>query len=268
MGFFSKLFGKKQVPNYVIITQSYMILTIMLLSTGLAIADSEVRNTVDAASQIGSGVIGILFILFILVFFLRKSRKKVTDDEFRKFMTKLQPGKNDLLINNQWGIPLSNIEKEEAGNKNLVKWNHRWVTKEELRTLKRQYGTYRRIKGIGIIIYIIGIYALIRAGEKFQSFPSDTAETVVVLSLFLYPVFHFVVGYGLQKYKNWARWVAVILFPLLIPPRTFYAYQTDEIFQWYLIVTIFFIFILVTVFSKSGKVIFTSGRVPRSENNS
>jgi hypothetical protein len=69
MGFFSKLFGKEQVANYVIITQSYMILTIMLMSSGLASADSKVRNTVEAASQIGSGVIGLLFILFILAFF-------------------------------------------------------------------------------------------------------------------------------------------------------------------------------------------------------
>ena len=66
MEFLNKHFGKKQVPNHVIVTQSYMILIIMLLSTSLAIADSEVRSTVETASQIGSGIIGLLFILFIL----------------------------------------------------------------------------------------------------------------------------------------------------------------------------------------------------------
>lgn len=245
-----------------------LVLNMMLMFAGFSIADSQVRSTIENASQIGSGIIGLLFVLFILGYVLRKIRRKTSKDEFSKFIEKLQPGQNDLLINNQWGVPLSELNKEDAGNRGLVKWNHRWVTKEELRTLKPQYRTYRKIKWIGIIIYIIGTYALIRAGERFQSFPSDTAETVVALSLFLYPVFHFVVGYGLQRYKNWARWVAVILFPLLIPPRTFYAYQTDEIFQWYLIVALFFVFILVTVFSKTGKIVFTSSRVAVSGSNS
>ena len=230
-----------------LITIMLLVVNMMLMFAGFAIADSQVRSTIENASQIGSGIIGLLFILFILGYVLRKKRRKASTDEFSKFIARLQPGKNDLLINNQWGVPLAELDKEEAVNTGLVKWNHRWVTKEELRTLKPQYRTYRRIKWIAIIIYIIGIYALIRAGERFQSFPTNTRETIEALSLFLYPVFHFVVGYNLQRFKNWSRWVAVILFPLLIPPRTFYvyridvyAYQRDDIFQWIMFVTRFF----------------------------
>ena len=251
-----------------LITIMLLFVNMMLMVAGLAIADSQVRSTIENASQIGSGIIGLLFILFILGYVLNRIRRKASNDKFSKFIARLQPGKNELLINNQWGVPLSELDKEEANNRGLVKWNHRWVTKEELLTLKPQYRIYRRIRWIAIIIYIIGIYALIRAGERFQSFPTSTEETVVAISLFLYPVFHLVVGYGLQRYKNWARWVAVILFPLLIPPRTFYAYQTDEIFQWRLILVLFFVFILVTVFSKTGKIIFASNRVAISESDS
>jgi putative effector of murein hydrolase LrgA (UPF0299 family) len=248
-----------------LITIMLLVMNMIFMPAGFAIADSQVRRTVDSASQIGSGIIGLLFILFILGYILKKFRRKASNDEFSKFMARLQPGENDLMINNQWGVPLSELDKKEAANRGFIKWNHRWVTKEDLRTLKPQYRAYRGIRWIAIIIYFLGIWALIRAGERFQSFPTNTRETIVALSLFLYPVFHFVVGYNLQRFKNWARWVAVILFPLLIPPRTFYvsqidvyAYQRDDIFQWIMIVTLFFVFILVTVFSKTGKVIFAS----------
>jgi hypothetical protein len=206
-------------------------------------------------------LIAPLITILILVFFIVRFKRKSSTDDFGKFKMRLQPGKNDLMINNQYGIPIADMDPQEAATKGFVKWNYRWVTQVELQTLKPQYRTYKRIRWISVIIYCLGTWAIIRAGERYQSFPTNLRETVTVLSLFIYPVFHFVVGYNIQKYKNWARWVTVILYPLLIPPRYFYAGQTEDIAQWRIAVLLFFVFILLTVFSKTGRVIFSSGRV-------
>gem|GEM_PF-3797091 len=57
----------------------------MLLFTGFAIVGNEVQSTADVSSLIGSGIIGLLVILFILGYFIRKSRKKTKGGEFSKF---------------------------------------------------------------------------------------------------------------------------------------------------------------------------------------
>ncbi len=185
------------------------------------------------------------------------------DKTYRKILRRLQPGRNDLLINGKWGIPLTELAEDEARKTGLVEWKYRWVTKEELLQLKPQYRTYMSIKLIAAIVLFIGIHVLVKAADAmdaYPSLPSSVAESVAFGSKFLYPVFHFVVAFGINRYRNWARWISVVLFPLLIPPRTFYASQTDEIFQWYMIILCFFVFVLVTFFSRIGRVIFKESR--------
>ncbi len=185
------------------------------------------------------------------------------DKTYRKIVSRLQPGRNDLLINGKWGIPLTELAEDEARKAGLVEWKYRWVTKEELRQLKPQYRTYMSIKWIAAIILFIGISVLVKAADFVDaapSLPSSVRESVAFGSKFLYPVFHFVVAFGTSRYRNWARWVSVILFPFLIPPRTFYESQTDEIFKWYMLILCFFILMLVTFFSRTGRVIFKESR--------
>lgn len=187
------------------------------------------------------------------------------EEKFRKWQKQLQPGRNGLLINGEWGAPLANFSKAEAKEKGLTAWNHRWVEASALQVLKPQYRAYRRIKTIAAIITFIGVYVLSQAPEKIGTVQWDVRELIAAGAVLLYPFFHFAVAWGLAKYKNLARWIAVLLFPLLIPPRTFYVNQTSEIGSWYMVVLAFFIYVLVGSFSKTARVIFATGS-KKSEN--
>jgi len=191
-----------------------------------------------------------------------------SEERFRKWHGRLQPGRNDLLINGEWGEPLENHSKAEAGEKGLTAWNHRWVGDFELRLLKPQYRAYRRIKTIAALIACIGFYMLTHAPEKIEQVQAGIRGLVAAGAagaVLLYPFFHFAVAWGIGKYKNAARWIAIVLYPLLIPPRTFYAHQTSEINTWRMIVLAFFIYILVGFFSKTARVIFATNSLKRSD---
>lgn len=181
------------------------------------------------------------------------------EEKFRKWRKKLQPGRNDLLINGEWGVPLAKLTAAEAKKTGMVAWNHRWVTASELQALKPQYRAYRRIKSVAAIITFIGLYVLSQAPEKIGTVRWDVRGLVAACSILVYPFFHFALAWSIAKYKNAARWIAAVLYPLVIPPRTFYEFQTSEIGSWYMVVLAFFVYILVSFFTKNARVIFATG---------
>jgi hypothetical protein len=187
-----------------------------------------------------------------------------SEEKFAKWRQRLQPGRNGLLINGEWGMPLADLSKAEAAERGLAAWNHRWVAASELELLKPQYRAYRRIRSIAAIIAGIGLYVLTQAPDKIGTVHWDVRGLVAAGSVLLYPFFHFAVAWGIAEYKNAARWTAVLLYPLLIPPRTFYATQTSEIGSWYMIVLAFFVYVLVGFFSKNARMIFATGSKKRA----
>ena len=185
-------------------------------------------------------------------------------DKFRRWQKRLQPGRTGLLIDGDWGFPLETYSKGEAKKRGLKAWNHRWVAKPDLPLLKSQYLAYSRIRTIATLIACIGLFVLLQAVGTIAEAPPGIRGGIGAGSALLYPVLHFAVAWGIARYKNSARWVATVLYPLLIPPQTFNIHQQSEIAACRMVVLGFFIYMMVGFFSKTARTIFTAASMTRS----
>jgi hypothetical protein len=64
-------------------------------------------------------------------------------------LKKYQPGRTDLLINTDWGIPREAMTKGEARSGRLRFFQGRWVTGEEKKRLNDERHAYRSIRITG-----------------------------------------------------------------------------------------------------------------------
>ena len=121
-------------------------------------------------------------------------------------MKHYQPGRADLLINTDWGIPLDGLTKEEARAKNLLLFQKRFVTKEEKKQLKDEQSAYVSIRIIGYLLLFICVPVLI----NIRSIAEGGISTVVFAVLYAFAAS--VTGSGLIRYALWARYPAILMF--------------------------------------------------------
>lgn len=121
-------------------------------------------------------------------------------------LKKYQPGRTDLLINNDWGIPYDGLTKEVAQSRNMLLFHDRWVTKEEKKQLREEQSTYQSILIIGYLLICITLYIIINIGIVFQS------GIVSVSIAVTYGIAVLVAGIGLIKFRRFARNVSVLVF--------------------------------------------------------
>lgn len=121
-------------------------------------------------------------------------------------MKQYQPGRVDLLINTEWGIPLDGLTKEEAREKNLLLFQKRWVTKEEKKQIKDEQSAYVSIRIIGYLLLFTCVPVLINIRLIAEGGISTVAFAV------LYAFAASVTGSGLIRYARWARYPAILIF--------------------------------------------------------
>ncbi len=121
-------------------------------------------------------------------------------------MKQYQPGREDLLINTGWGIPLDGLTKEEARDKNLLLFQKRWVTKEEKKQLKDEKSAYVSIRIIGYLLLFICVPVLI----NIRSIAAGGISAVAFAVLYAFAAS--ITGSGLIRYARFARWPAILIF--------------------------------------------------------
>lgn len=121
-------------------------------------------------------------------------------------LKKYQPGRTDLLINNEWGIPHDILTKEDAQNRNMLFFQGRWVTKKEKKQLREEQSTYQSILIIGYLLICITLYIIINIGNFFQG------GIVSAFIAMIYGIAMIAAGIGLIKFRRFARNIAVLVF--------------------------------------------------------
>jgi len=121
-------------------------------------------------------------------------------------LKKYQPGRPDLLINTDWGIPRDGLTKEEAKSKTLLLFHDRWVTREEKKQLKDEQSAYVSIRIIGYLLIFICVPVLINIRSIAEGGISAVALAV------LYAFAASVTGSGLIRYARYARYPAILIF--------------------------------------------------------
>ncbi|MEW6349507.1 MAG: hypothetical protein AB1646_10635 [Thermodesulfobacteriota bacterium] len=66
-----------------------------------------------------------------------------------------QPDRQDILWNTDWGVPGSDLPREEAEKRGLVLSLNRWVSSEEKKTLQEQRLMYILVRGVIPVLLII-----------------------------------------------------------------------------------------------------------------
>jgi hypothetical protein len=69
---------------------------------------------------------------------------------------KWQPGRQDILINTDWGIPHTRLSPEQAESQGLELFQGRWVTRTDRIILTRQIQTYRLIRVVALAVIFLG----------------------------------------------------------------------------------------------------------------
>lgn len=118
-------------------------------------------------------------------------------------MRMFQPERKDILINTDWGIPENRLQKEKANNQDLVLFKKRWVTKEEKKTLQKQYIAY-------ILIRVISVSHIIFIGMGIIAAALVPLNNTTKIVLLICGVVSLCTSIGLWHFKQWARWLATV----------------------------------------------------------
>jgi hypothetical protein len=121
-------------------------------------------------------------------------------------MKKYQPERTDLLINTDWGIPSERLSGEEAEGRGLKLFHQRWVSKEEKKQLREEYGTYHSIRMTGGLLIFFTFIVLINIGGI-----SGGRITPTLLAL-VYAFVMLAAGIGLITFRLFGRNMAVLVF--------------------------------------------------------
>ena len=121
-------------------------------------------------------------------------------------LKKYQPGRTDLLINTDWGIPRDGLLTEEAKSRNMLLFHDRWVTKEEIKQLQDERNAYASIRVIGYLLLFICVPVLINIRSIAEGGITHVAFAV------LYAFAASVTGSGLIRYARYARYPTILIF--------------------------------------------------------
>jgi hypothetical protein len=130
-------------------------------------------------------------------------------------LKKYQPGRTDLLINTDWGIPSDQLSREAAQSRGMKLFHERWVIQEEKKQLREEYGTYHSIRIIGYLLIVLTLSIFINIGEISKGGVISTSFAVI------YGFVMLAAGIGLIKFRRFARNIAVFVFlSFLVLPFT------------------------------------------------
>lgn len=121
-------------------------------------------------------------------------------------LKKYQPGRTDLLINTDWGIPHDGLTIGEAQSRNMRLFHDRWVTVAEKKQLKDEHHAYRSIRITGSILMLLALPIVLNIGLIAKGGILSTALTVI------YALVAVSSGIGLIQYRRVARHFAVLIF--------------------------------------------------------
>lgn len=121
-------------------------------------------------------------------------------------LKKYQPGRTDLLINTDWGIPHDGLTTVDVQSRNMLLFHDRWVTKEERKQLRGEYSTYDSIRIIGYLLMVITLPIFINIREISKGGIISTSFAVI------YGFVMLTAGIGLIKFRRFARNIAVFVF--------------------------------------------------------
>ncbi|MCK7510248.1 MAG: hypothetical protein MZV70_43525 [Desulfobacterales bacterium] len=124
---------------------------------------------------------------------------------------KYQPGRPDLLINTDWGIPRDGLTKEEAKSKNLLLFQNQWVTRKK-KQLKDEQSAYVSIRIIGYLLLFICVPVLI----NIRSIAEGGIEYVALAVFYAFAAS--VSRSGSIRYARYARYPAILIFLSFILP--------------------------------------------------
>ncbi|HLZ19886.1 MAG TPA: hypothetical protein VKO67_09745 [Smithellaceae bacterium] len=119
---------------------------------------------------------------------------------------KYQPGRPDLLINTDWGVPRDVLSEQDAQHKGLRLFHGRWMTKTEKKQLEDERGAYVSIRILGCILLLIAVPVLLNI-----RLIAEGGVLAVALAIF-YALFAAVTGFGLIRFARYARYPAVGIF--------------------------------------------------------
>ncbi|MCA1961598.1 MAG: hypothetical protein LDL33_12480 [Desulfomonile sp.] len=122
-------------------------------------------------------------------------------------MKKYQPERTDLLINSEWGIPESDVSRDEARQRGLVLFKGRWVTRDERNELKIQSFAYRCVRVVALLFALAAGLVAVALFAHISRYAS--MRTVVILGILLCACLATAVG--LYKFKRWAFHAATLL---------------------------------------------------------
>jgi hypothetical protein len=121
-------------------------------------------------------------------------------------LNKYQPGRPDLLINTDWGIPCDGLTTGEAQSRGMLLFHNRWVTKEEKKQLQDERNAYASIRVIGYLLLFICVPVLINIRSI-----AEGGITHVAFAVF-YAFAASVTGSGLIRYARYARYPTILIF--------------------------------------------------------
>ena len=121
-------------------------------------------------------------------------------------LKKYQPGRNDLLINTDWGISHDALTAEEARNRSLLLFHDRWVTAEEKKQIKDEYLAYRSIRITGILLLFVGVLLVLNFNVIYANGLIPALIAVVYAGVALAG------GAGLMNYVSSGRYFAFLVF--------------------------------------------------------
>src|SRR5512145_2142515 len=113
---------------------------------------------------------------------------------------KYQPGRPDLLINTDWGVPRDVLSEQDALHKGLRLFHGRWMTKTEKKQLEDERGAYVSIRILGCILLLIAVPVLLNI-----RLIAEGGVLAVALAIF-YALFAAVTGFGLIRFARYARY--------------------------------------------------------------
>lgn len=121
-------------------------------------------------------------------------------------MKKYQPGRPDLLINTDWGVPKDALSAKDAQDKGLRLFSGRWVTKAEKKQLEDERGAYVSIRILGCILLLVAVPVLLNIRVIAES------GVWAALLAIVYALLAVVTGFGLIRFERYACYPAVGIF--------------------------------------------------------
>jgi len=161
-----------------------------------------------------------------------------------------QPGRKDLLINTDWGLPQEQLTESQARERALSLFHGRWVSKDEQRQLRDEANAYRSIRSLAGLLLFLSFLSFVLLIPAMNNLGSSGLLVVIPGAAFL------VSGIGLRRYARWGRDLAAVLFALMLAIPFIPAGSDDKGGPFFLFIGIIGLYYL---FRKTASRIFKGG---------